>query len=357
MNSVGLIDQERLKLIPVNYRLKHEFCFYLHDQLLNIFLQYEYSEVHKFAISAFKEVIKGRESEFEGLDFLKLLKERGINVAYRHHIISNVVLALSADMLNFLYEALRAFEKRKFTVGFSLLRKPLKENLLYLSLLLADEDDFIRRFEKKNYKSLVSFSKEDRLEILSRSMSKLPVKEMFDSKLVYDIIYSKNIAYGFEPTWQRATHLITSMGYLLKTDDYSFNFIFEDPADNCYYEFLYSKLPYILIYMTQVTLEVVSKVKAINHKTYNYLVLTTLGCYESIFSDGKTQHMARVLNSGLGELLKCLHCNAKFKITKKTAPSLYLMEEMVCKKCGLRSEVPLYWLLAQLDVSIAPSHE
>ena len=37
------------------------------------------------------------------------------------------------------------FEKRKFAVGYALLRKPLKENLLFLSWLLADQDDFINR--------------------------------------------------------------------------------------------------------------------------------------------------------------------------------------------------------------------
>lgn len=36
MGTLGIIDEERLVLLPENYRIAHEFCFYLHDKLLEM---------------------------------------------------------------------------------------------------------------------------------------------------------------------------------------------------------------------------------------------------------------------------------------------------------------------------------
>ena len=88
--------------------------------------QYEASGAHNIVHDAFLEAIRGREEEFYGVNVLALLKEKGLEEPYRHHIISHVIIALTADMLHFLFEALSAFEKRKFSVGFTLLRKALK---------------------------------------------------------------------------------------------------------------------------------------------------------------------------------------------------------------------------------------
>jgi hypothetical protein len=177
--SIGLLEEDRLALIPSNYWGKHEFCFYLHDQILHMLRQYEASGIHNLVIKAFREIIRGREKEFDGVDILSWMKERNLVEPYKHHILSHVVLALTADILNFLYEALRAFEKRKFSVGFSLLRKPLKEHMLYLAWVLADDTDFISRFESKNYETLTRVSKDRRIELISKAIRQLTTSEIW----------------------------------------------------------------------------------------------------------------------------------------------------------------------------------
>ena len=62
--------------------------------------------------------------------------------AYRH-----LVIALLADFCHFVYEALRCIP-RKLTVTYNLLRKPLRDNLLYLEWMLADRNDFMNRFRQ-----------------------------------------------------------------------------------------------------------------------------------------------------------------------------------------------------------------
>lgn len=314
--------------------------------------QYEQSGAHNAVMAAFEDAIRGHEKEFEDIDILDFMKKHDLVQPYKHHIMSHVVLGLTADMLHFLYEALRAFEKRKFSVGFSLLRKLLKEHLFFLSWVLSDDDDFIKRFEANNHETLNNVTKERRLDIFAHAIARLATSELFDSTLLWEMIYSKNHSNGFEPTCQRATHLITSKGDLLRTEDYSLNFVFEYPGNDHYYEFLYSKLPYILIFIVQVALELFNQIHVINRLTYSHLVFTTMGCYEALFLDGRSQAIAKMLNRQLRELLTCVHCEAAITITKRTAPALYLMEQVECKSCGLSTPVPLYWLFGKAKVNI-----
>lgn len=352
IKTIGVLDETRLALIPSKYWKAHELCFFLHDSLARLLIEYESSGAHNWVTEAFQKVLTEQGVENGELDMLSFLKKHNIIEPYKHHLISHLVLALTSDMLHFLYEALSCFENRKFSVAYSLLRKPLKENLLFLSWILGDEDDFLERFSANNYQTLNGIGKERQIEIFAAAIKKLATKEAFDAPLVREIIYSKNISSGLEPIWQRATHLITSHGELLKTEDYGINFIFDDNTDDYYFDILYSKLPYLMIFVTQMTLECFGLIQKINEKTYSHLVITTMGCYEALFLKSKAQPIARMLNKNLKTFLKCIHCEAPLHINRDNAPTLYLTEQMQCKNCGLISQVPLYWLFAVAKVTI-----
>ncbi|MCE8050093.1 hypothetical protein HOP61_02120 [Halomonas daqingensis] len=353
MKTLGVLDEERLALLPGKYIPSHEFCFFLHDKLASLLVEYDYNRVQDTVVDAFEEAIKGREDEFYDLDLVDFMKRNDLVEPYKHHILSHTVMALTSDMLHFIYEALTCLEKRKFSVAFSLLRKPLKEHLFFLSWILADEDDFISRFESKNYVSFSGVSKEMKIEIIDKAISKFHIQEAFDAETIWNYVYSKKHSNGFEPTWQRATHLTTSQGDLLKTEDYSLNFIFQNNFDDDYYEFLRLKLPYIFLYITQVVLESFSRVHPANEKTVSHLIISVMGCYEALFIDGRSMAISRMLQRHFGDILSCIHCESKLKIKKRNATDLYLHESVVCESCGLRSEVPLYWLLAKAKVTLA----
>jgi hypothetical protein len=42
------------------------------------------------------------------------------------------------------------------------------------------------------------------------------------------------------------------------------------------------------------------------------------------------------------------------KLDRGNAMSVFLTEQATCARCGLVSQVPLYWLLAQVGLKIAP---
>jgi hypothetical protein len=357
MKTIGTLPENRLASIPQRHWEAHEFCFFLHDSLVRLLVEYESSGAHKWVTEAFKKVKTDLGiADDEEIDLISFLKEHNLIGPYKHHLISHLVLALTSDMLHFLYEALSCFEKRKFSVAYSLLRKPLKENLLFLCWLLGNKDDFLERFAANNYQTLNAVGKDRQIQILEAAIKRLPIAEAFDANLIREIIYSKSYSSGLEPIWQRATHLITSQGELLRTEDYTVNFIFESPAFDYFFDLLYEKLPYLMIFVTQVTVECFSLILKINEKTFSHLVIVTMGCYEALFLRSRPQKIARLLNRSLKPFLKCIHCEAPLRIDRHNAPNLYLAEQMQCKNCGLVSQIPLYWLFCVTKITINREH-
>ncbi len=357
MKSLGVIDPDRLTLIPSDFWRAHEFCFHLHDQIAELLVQYEASGAHLWVTEAFEEALSENGATNVEIDLLQFMKEHGLVRFYQHHIVSHLVLGLTSDMLHFLYEALTCFEKRKFAVGFALLRKPFKENLLFLSWLLADQDDFITRFEKNNYTTLNGVQPAQRLAIFRRAIARLATKEAFEPDLLENMIFSKSYAGSFEPIWQRASHLITSQGSLLRTEDLNINFIFHDAASDDLFEDLYSNLPYILLYAVQVALECFARILRANEHTVSHLILSSLGCFECLFGDRSKKDVTAILAKNLRTFLKCIHCGASLRLTRANGIEMYLKETLSCHKCGLSSPFPLYWLFAQAGIVITREDE
>lgn len=357
MTHLGLLDPDRLALLPVEYWPHHEFCFYLHDQMAELLVQYESSGAHEWVVKAFDHAKKEHGIPNADIDILSILRQNELVPFYRHHIVSHLVFGLTTDMLHFLYEALICFEKRKFAVAFSLLRKPLKENLLFLSWLLGAEDDFIARFEKDNYTTLNGLDAPRRQEILSAAIARLSTKEAFAAELLEGMIFSKTHDHSFEPIWQRATHLITSQGVALRTEDLNINFIFHDTFSDDLYEALYRNLPYVMLYAIQVALECFARVLPSNEHTTSHLLLVSMGAYECLFDGRKRSGVTTMLRRHLKPFLKCIHCKAPTKLTRTNAIGMYLRELVECQKCGLATPMPLYWMFAQFNIKITRESE
>jgi hypothetical protein len=351
--SIGLIEESRMRLIPSKYWPAHEFCFHMHDQILTMLIEYETKGAHLAVEGAIKSARVAESYDVDQFDLIAFLKNDDLGKAYEHHLISHSVMGLTADMLNFLYEALMCFEKRKFTVAYSLLRKPFKENLLFLSWILSSPEDFVKNFESDTSKTLNNLNKDKQLEILENAINKLDISELYTSDLIWKLIFSKTDANSFEVKWQRATHLITTYGDNLRTKPYEINFIFKNPMDDELYEALYDFLPYVMSFVLNVCLKCFNLISGLNQQTYSHLLLTTMGCCEILISPrpGKLK-MGGFINDALGSLLKCLHCEKSMRIKKSNALKLYLHEVMECERCGLESQVPLYWLFSQSNISV-----
>ncbi len=120
MQTLGILEEKRLKFIPSQYWQKHEFCFFLHDRLVQLLIEYENSGVKDEVSNAFNEVAIKNNLNLEETDILEFMKNHKLIEPYKQHIRGHVTLALTSDLLHFLYEALNCFEKKKiFSCFFS----------------------------------------------------------------------------------------------------------------------------------------------------------------------------------------------------------------------------------------------
>lgn len=351
--TLGMRPLDRLMNIPHQMRPHHEFCFFLHDRMVALLAEYEAAGVHRWVSNGFADA--AAKNGFKGeIDVIEVLRKSGLTATGKHLLLSHLTLALTSDMLHFLFEGLCCLEKRKFAVAFSLLRKPFKENMLFLAWMVGDPEDFLTRFEKNNYTSLNGVQPARRQEILNQAIERLATKEAFDADLIDRLVFSKEQANGFEPLWQKATHLITSQGKNLQTEDRNINFIFNDASSDHLYFRTYDTLAYLMLFLVQLALRAFSEIAQSNVATTSHLILVSLGTFECL--TGSTQGlMTKKVLKPLRSMLTCLHCDTPFRLDRRNAMSLYLQERAYCKACGLESEVPLYWLLAKADVQITPS--
>lgn len=350
-NYIGYLPYENIQNIPSQHVPAHEFIFFLHDQCASLLVQYEQSNIAKIGIDTIAEAYSNKfpNNDSDIIEILQFCRNEGFDAPYYHFLISKILMGLTSDLLHFTYEALKAFEKRKFSVAYSLLRKPFKENLIFICLVLNNYENFIELFEQETDKSLNNFYKHSssRKAIFEEIIPKLALPDLFEAELIDNMIFSKQYPLGLEISCQKATHLITSQGDFLKTGRMFINSIFDDPNNLDQYEPVYTSLPYIMIFTTHVLLEGFQKLVNLNENTYQHITLSTLGCYENLFTDGRKRALTQSYAKAFGEFLQCIHCGKKIFLTKENSLRMYMTGVLICNHCQFDSEFPFYWLLSK----------
>jgi hypothetical protein len=98
-------------------------------------------------------------------------------------------------MLNFVYESLSTIEKGKITVSLALLRKPFRDNLLYLEWLLGSSGEFIKLVNNADIDkyAIESIDNNKKISIIKDAISLIDNKELFDildENIYYDLRYN-----------------------------------------------------------------------------------------------------------------------------------------------------------------------
>ena len=338
MKTVGLIPRNRLMHIPEHVRVYHELCFFLHDECVRALHEYENARAHVETIE-FRH--PGDRERFEVLanqtDAIGALRELGYQDAARRIVLNTIRMAMISDCLHHVYEALRCLEKRKVVVGLNLLRKPLIESLLYLSWMCGLEDDFYSQFIGGNPKVLeLQVLSKKRKEIYSATISRLGHYYMFDAEVLENTINNKRDSNGFQMLFQHAVHLVTTWNPEIETTSENFNFIFKNPFDDDVYDFLYERLPIILLFMSHVIIELFDRMKKMDELSKHLFEVRTVMSYELIAGANQQQAL-----STFKELLtvqpKCIRCSREGKTTVYNACRMLLKSEFRCTFCGTLS--------------------
>jgi hypothetical protein len=204
----------------------YRFAFDLHDEIVKLIHTAERDNAVCITLEGLSEKqLASLESAGED-GTIDWLESNGFKTEAQEAMRRNITMALSVDLCNFAYEALNAAAKGKMTVAYSLIRKPIKENLLFLEWLLADSKEFFSVFEKGEASLLDvsrSIDSQKKKEIIQKAITAAKSPGITADEL-FRIRYDKSCQHGFETLCNKATHLITTFKQL-KTEGQNFNFI------------------------------------------------------------------------------------------------------------------------------------
>ena len=243
-------------------------------------------------------------------------------------------------MFSFVNESLNTIEKGKISVSLALLRKPFRDNLLYLEWLLGDSDNFIKMVSNQDIDSYAIENLKPNYKIkniIRKAIKKIDNQDYFsimDENLYFDIRYNYNAKNSLQLVWNKANHLVTTCP---KTRSEEFNFVFLD--DDLHLEFIqyyYNQIPNLLFYTYNVILELYNIfISPISNETriYNNYIITYKYCnhLNSIKdSDYFTKEAENILNFICEQCKNIVHINLNSQefIDFKTGYSF------ICPKCG-----------------------
>ncbi|MFD1882309.1 hypothetical protein [Paracoccus pacificus] len=351
MKSIGIIPRERLAHIPPRYHARHEFCFHLHDLMNGLLVQMENSHAGHVGVDLAEGELEKLKNTPNVLDFLAA---SGRGEIERRVVVNYISIALYADLLHFVYEALRSLEKRKFAVALSLLRKPFKESMLIAAQMCVDETALFAKL-KNDAANLLNRREldEQRTRQLLRDAISVACKgpAVVHADLIYDAVFDRKNAFGLAGLFDQATHLVTENSQI-RTENYNMNFIFKNPSDNDVYAGdTYRHIAMVLQFLALLQINLYGRMTEISRHHRNWLLFTSLGTFEALFKSGSA-NITRLVRSTFGDLLKCSICGERMRLLKTDAPRLFIAERIECSKCGVEQGFPFGWLLGKLDMNL-----
>ncbi|MBB3995279.1 hypothetical protein GGR95_002934 [Sulfitobacter undariae] len=351
MKPIGIIEPDRLKLIPRDTHAAHEFCFHLHDTMGRILVQMERKRAGDISFNlASEEEARLLQSGIHPLDFLS---QTGRSELERRAVVNHVTNALYADMLHFIYEALRALEKRKFTVAFALLRKPLTEGLLVVCQACANEADFFDNL-KTNAANLTKkkrFGTDGIQRLIESAVGACRGTECINPETINSLVFDRDNSDGLANLFDKALHLATGAPQL-RTENYNINFIFKDPTDDDIYTgSTYQQIATVLLFLNLMQIELYSRMHEPNRQHENWLLFTATATFQTLFSSGRSS-MVRFVNQNFKEFLECPTCGSSINLRKAEAPRLFIGETLECRACETVQHFPFGWLLHKLELDL-----
>jgi hypothetical protein len=328
--------------LPAEFKFCHDYCFFLHDQLLETLISGEKAKI--FGVQ-FKHKDKSHADEIAkltGENLLVWMEANGYKKEVRILYYKQVCAALLSDFLHFTYEALQCSRKGKLTVAYALLRKLLKENLFLLEWLLARPADFLKRFEAENPKRFQLPSKikeQEQIAIIREAIKATGQDEWIRAEFLHELRFKKSLPYGFEPVWQKANHLVTTLDFL-ETEPSNFNFVFSNKeARYTQWVGLYWFLPILLYHAVSVVESLFSKF-ATRMCEFDIMPLRSaaglLLCMQHPPIVDKMKEPHRILKEHFESSgLKCPKCESLYLMDKRNLKQFYLTGSIRCRNgCG-----------------------
>jgi hypothetical protein len=244
--------------LPKEFHRRHNISVILYDLIADILVKARYRTLKVTKIPLDKETRKIISQLNKGgihiLDYLETNQRKNeIVTVLSKHIFTCVL----EDFLNFMYESLSCAKKGKMSVAYTLLRKPLTDELLILEQLFINREDFVDRFWFQGSPNLYdpsagNLGHEKIKSIISSVTDQIGVIGPFFRDLIFDLRYNKSSVSNLNGLMNHGHHIVTAdKNY--KTEYKNLNFVFSIDEDYVeYWNHYYHFVPYLLLYSSSV---------------------------------------------------------------------------------------------------------
>ncbi len=247
--------------LPEKYHIAHNFCVQVHDMILEILEHERFKELFKTEVS-FENSGEVSVPQLEDSDILEWLASNGKLEAMENILIKRLLTSITGDLLSFLQEGLNCSMRGVTNVAYANFRKPLKDSLTLLEMILIDPTDFAKTYyldgDPNNYDP--SCRKLNKEELISKALDRLGNPKLLSKELIYKLRFDKSNPNGFDSLSNLALHIVTrDKNY--KTENRNLNFIFASKDDiNNHWDHIYFFLPYLIHYILYIIDEIVFSV-------------------------------------------------------------------------------------------------
>lgn len=345
MSAVSFIPRKRLANIPAHLRVRHEYCFFLHDQCVAALAEYENAKAHFTTVHFASKEVGETFARMAKDDPLEALQQTANTGEARRAVINQIVMAMASDCLHHIYEGLRCLEKRKFSVAFHLLRKPFKQNMLHLAWMLGDEEAFYRDFMAGSPR-LLSESRigNNRAEILRGAIEEIFVGKIYTPELLDGLLYDHANSDGFAGLFEHAAHLVTMKRAEIQTDPRNFNFIFNNPANDDLYKLAYQNLPYLMLFLSHVIIGLFNRMKSMDPGARQaFEARSSIGLI--LLDELDATDMLNTFNKAFaGKGISCSMCKSELSVTRHSAMKMVLVDEYRCSSCRAINAFPFSYM-------------
>lgn len=242
-------------VLPTRFEFGHEFALFLHDTLAQIVIEGERAGLNLTSVTLKSRGHARQMKDLHGEELWEWLDAKGYKDVLHESAFRETFMALLADFCQYVFEALRASKAGKLSVTYTLLRKPFKDNLLMLEWMLVSPSEFLTRFFSQNSEHPFIIQKippSKKQSIIRAAADTTCMSHEEHASYLYRIRYDKKCAYGLEPVWQKAAHLVTNFTGMA-TDPLNFNFIYSDlDAKVSQWELIYYQVPLLLHHTVEV---------------------------------------------------------------------------------------------------------
>lgn len=327
------------RVLPDRFDLAHAVAFFFHDELAQLVVDLQRIGALSVTLDL-GDAQKAEEfSKLEGEALWTWLQSNGHQDVIDDLTYRQLTAAVVADASAFLSESLIASGKGKTQVAYSLLRKPLKENLLLLEWLAGSPEDFLDRFNGESVSEylLNRLSKEHRREIIHRAARAVDVPGA-DEELMWTVRYAKEYPNSLETLWTKATHLVTSVD-AIATAPGNLNFVFSTAsAVEEQWEHYYKILPLLLYYFVAVAEVVAARfVEWDSDLRSTQLMLRQIAflrCSEGWDTPEVRDYANEVLEDLNGVMLQCVECDEAVTVEKSGVDRFWMRAALVCPSCS-----------------------